>query len=74
MLGGSGCNNPDRIMIVWSSVVVVYKSLIWEITRYSRQQKNYGWSGFQHWGNNTSWTSCTPTHLAGYAKNAILIT
>lgn len=31
-LGGSGDNNPDRIMMVWSSVVVVYKNLIWEIT------------------------------------------
>lgn len=32
MLGDSGNNNPDRIMMVWSSVVVVYKNLIWEIT------------------------------------------
>lgn len=32
-LGGSGDNNPDRrSMMVWSSVVVVYKNLIWEIT------------------------------------------
>lgn len=30
-LGGSGDNNPDRIMMVWSSVVVVYKNLTWKI-------------------------------------------
>lgn len=26
MLGGSEGNNPDRIMMVWSSGLVVYKS------------------------------------------------